>query len=314
MKIGEAERWLQQQLGSTNDASEAAAIAAIAMEHVTGFSRPDRLSKTGESLNEQQLNRLTEITRRLSAHEPVQYILGEAPFAGMKLYVDNAVLVPRPETEELVQWIIDDVRAAGIDVFNKEGTEADKTTTLKILDVGTGSGCIALALKKTMTKAEVWGCDVSEDGLNVARRNGSELDIRVDFQGINFLDEAQQKFLPTVDIIVSNPPYIPLKDKETMQANVVSHEPHTALFVPDNDPLIFYRAIAHFGKNRLHNGGSIYVEIHEELGAAVKQVFEAAGYTNVVVKKDMQGKDRMVMVTSSQPSPKGEGAPRSRQA
>jgi release factor glutamine methyltransferase len=147
-----------------------------------------------------------------------------------------------------------------------------------------------------MPKAEVWGCDASEGALNIARRNGSELDIRVDFTGLNFLDEAQRKQLPTVDIIVSNPPYIPLKDKKTMAINVVAHEPHTALFVPDDEPLIFYKALADFGKHRLHSGGHMYMEIHEDYGLFVTQLFKKEGYTNIDLKQDMQGKDRMVKV------------------
>jgi release factor glutamine methyltransferase len=217
-------------------------------------------------------------------------------FYGMELYVDKNVLIPRPETEELVQWIVDDVKASGKNVFVRKSMEADETKQLKILDVGTGSGCIALALKKIMPKAEVWGCDLSEEALNVARRNGSSLDIRVDFQGVNFLDEAQQKLLPTVDIIVSNPPYVPLKDKDQMHANVVDHEPHTALFVPDDDALIFYKALAQFGKKRLYENGSIYMEIHEGLGQDVVNLFKESGYSNVELKKDMQGKDRMIRV------------------
>ena len=187
---------------------------------------------------------------------------------GMELYVDKSVLIPRPETEELVDWIVKDIKASGKDVFQKAATDADVTKQLKILDVGTGSGCIALALKKTMPKAEVWGCDVSDEALNVARRNGSDLDVRVDFQGIDFLDEAQRKLLPTVDIIVSNPPYIPATEKEHMNANVTTHEPHTALFVPDNDPLVFYKAIIEFSKKRLYDNGSVYLEIHENWGGS----------------------------------------------
>ncbi len=238
MKINEAEQWLRQQLQTVYDEQERANIANMILEHLTRLSRLERVSKKDEPLNVHQLHQLTEIAQRLLHNEPVQYILGNAWFAGMKLYVDKAVLIPRPETEELVEWIVNDVKQKGLNVFNKETTDADETTQLKILDVGTGSGCIALALKKKMPKAEVWGCDISEEALNIARRNGSELNIRVDFQGVNFLDEAQQKFLPTVDIIVSNPPYIPSQEKETMNANVVNHEPHTALFVPDNDALI----------------------------------------------------------------------------
>ena len=176
--------------------------------------------------------------------------------------------------------------------------KADKTTQLKILDVGTGSGCIALALKKTMPLAEVWGCDVSEEALNVARRNGSALDIRVDFQGLNFLDFAQQKHLPTVDIAVSNPPYIPFREKDGMEPNVVAHEPHTALFVPDNDALVFYKALAQFGKHRLYKNGRIYAEIHEDLGKAVVALFWQEGFTDVELRKDLQGKDRMVRIVN----------------
>jgi release factor glutamine methyltransferase len=231
---------------------------------------------------------------RLLHHEPIQYIMQKAWFYGMELYVDKNVLIPRPETEELVDWIVKDVKASGKAVFDQSPTTADATTMLKILDIGTGSGCIALALKKTMSKAEVWGCDISDEALNVARRNGSNLDIRVDFQGINFLDEAQQKALPTVDIIVSNPPYIPLSEKAGMNLNVANHEPGIALFVPDNDPLVFYRAIAHFGRKRLYERGSIYMEIHENLAEIVERLFTTEGYQLVELRKDMQGKDRMV--------------------
>lgn len=296
MKWGEAEIWLRTELAGLYDEGEAANIASWVLEHLTGAARIDRLSRKDEPLRVEQLHHLTEVHHRLLQHEPVQYVLGESFFYGLKLFVDNNVLIPRPETEELVDWIVKEVKAAGKDVFERRPFEADVTTLLKILDVGSGSGCIALALKKAMPKAEVWGCDVSEGALNVARRNGSELDIRVDFQGLNFLDPAQQKSLPTVDIVVSNPPYIPLNNKEAMRPNVLAHEPHTALFVPDNDALVFYQALATFGHRRLYSGGSIYCEIHEDLGPVVVALFEREGYS-AILKKDMQGKDRMVKAT-----------------
>lgn len=296
MKWGEAEIWLKKELAGIYDEAEAANIASWVMEHLTGASRMDRATRRDEPLAVDQLHRLTALHHRLLQHEPVQYVLGESYFYGLKLFVDNNVLVPRPETEELVDWIVRDVKASGKDVFERRPFEADVTTVLKILDVGTGSGCIALALKKAMPKAEVWGCDVSEDALNVARRNGSELDIRVDFQGLDFLDTTQQKLLPTVDIVVSNPPYIPLNDKESMQPNVLAHEPHTALFVPDNDALVFYQALALFGHHRLYSGGSIYCEIHEDLGPSVLELFKREGY-RTELRKDMQGKNRMVKAT-----------------
>ncbi len=294
MKMNEAETWIRQQLILMYDEREATSIASMVMENVTGLTRIDRLTKKDEPLVVQQLHHLTEVVQRLGQHEPIQYVLGECFFHGLKLYVNNHVLIPRPETEELVEWIINDVKTSGKNVFQRKEGEADETTQLKVLDVGTGSGCIALALKKAMPKAEVWGCDVSDEALNVARRNGAQLDIRVDFQGINFLDESQQRSLPTVDIIVSNPPYVPEKDKATMRPNVLAHEPHTALFVPDDDALIFYKTLALFGHKRLYENGCIYIEISENAAKETVQVFKEAGYNNVEIKKDIQGKDRMV--------------------
>ena len=294
MKLGEAEKKVREGLSLIYDTSEAAGIASVVMQHITSLDKMQRLTKKEELLNHQHLQELEAIINRLSLSEPVQYVLGEAPFAGMNLYVNAAVLIPRPETEELVQWVIHDVKAKGIPVSEKGASDSDQTDRLKILDVGTGSGCIALALKKQLPLAEVWGCDVSDEALNIARRNGSQLNIRVDFQGINFLDEDQQKGLPTVDIIVSNPPYIPGAQAATMHANVVRYEPHTALFVPDEDALVFYKALARFGHHRLYNNGAIYCEIHEDLGANITDLFKKEGYTGVVIKKDMQGKDRMI--------------------
>jgi release factor glutamine methyltransferase len=293
MKIGDAEVWLRQELRSIYDEREASNIASLVLENITGLSRVNRLTKKEERLIVQQLHHLTEIHHRLLKHEPIQYALEEAHFYGLKLFVDNHVLIPRPETEELVDWITKDVKASGKNVFERREFEADETTQLKILDVGTGSGCIALALKKAMPKAEVWGCDVSDDALSIARRNGSELDIRVDFIGLDFLNETQTKQLPTVDIIVSNPPYIPLRNKNDMHPNVLDYEPHTALFVPNEDALVFYDALAKFGKHRLYKNGCIYVEIHEDLGKDVTVLFQKDGY-HVELRKDMQGKDRMV--------------------
>ncbi|HEV7331377.1 MAG TPA: peptide chain release factor N(5)-glutamine methyltransferase [Flavisolibacter sp.] len=300
MKIGEANQYLQQALQKIYNSSESGNIAQLVIEDCTGYSKSRLLLQKQDELSAEQEKKLHEHLQRLQTHEPIHYVLNKAWFYGMELYVDNSVLIPRPETEELVHWIVSDVKASGANVFERGPMQADVTTQLKILDIGTGSGCIALALKKTMPKAEVWGCDVSEEALNVARRNGSILDIRVDFQGINFLDEAQQTFLPTVDIIVSNPPYIPIQDKTSMQPNVVNFEPHTALFVPNDDALLFYKAIATFAKKRLYDKGAIYLEIHEDLVTDVVNLFRNEGYALIDVRKDMQGKERMVKVVSSQ--------------
>jgi release factor glutamine methyltransferase len=297
MKIGEAVTYMTDALKEMYDEDESKTIAQMILEDCTGQTRSFLLLNKAEALSANEEERLKERLNRLQHHEPVQYVLNKSWFYGMELYIDKNVLIPRPETEELVDWILKDIKLSGLAVFERGSMQADVTNTLKILDIGTGSGCIALALKKAMPKAEVWGCDISEEALNIARRNGSSLDIRVDFQGIDFLDEAQQRFLPTVDIIVSNPPYVPLKDKESMRPNVLQYEPHTALFVPDNDPLLFYKAIAQFAEKRLHDKGAIYLEIHEELGGAVAAIFKPNKYQQVEVRKDMQGKERMVKVS-----------------
>lgn len=296
MKLRQAEKLISKAIETIYEEDEAANIALLVIEGCTGLSKKQFLLQKEEEITAEQQTRIQAYIKRLLNHEPIQYIMQKTWFYGMELFVDKNVLIPRPETEELVDWIVNDVKASGKDVFQKVANEADVTRQLKILDVGTGSGCIALALKQKMPKAEVWGCDLSEKALNVARRNGSELDIRVDFQGSDFLDETQHKLLPTVDIIVSNPPYIPSREKEHMSANVTAHEPHTALFVPDDDALIFYRTIIQFAKKRLYEKGSIYLEIHENSGEAVLHLFRDAGYKSMELKKDMQGKDRMLRI------------------
>lgn len=297
MKLAAAERYIRNSLESIYPTNEAVIMADMLLEHFTSFSKGDRLMNKEADLTQEQEVTIHKGVERLLKHEPIQYIMNKCWFYGMELFVDPSVLIPRPETEELVAWIISDVRASGYNVFSRGTADADETDLLKILDVGTGSGCIALALKKAMPQAEVWGCDLSEEALNVARRNGSALDIRVDFQGLNFLDQLQQKQLPTVNILVSNPPYIPIRDKDLMNKNVVEHEPHTALFVPDEDPLIFYRALAKFASSRLHENGSIYMEIHEDLGNDVVRLFSDEGYNKIELRKDMQQKNRMVKVS-----------------
>jgi release factor glutamine methyltransferase len=189
------------------------------------------------------------------------------------------VLIPRPETEELVEWVIANCKFP-ID-------------ELSILDIGSGSGCIPIALKRKLRKADVWGCDISEAALQVATRNAETLGAAINFLLLDFLNKEERRRLPSFDIIISNPPYVPEKDREQMHPNVLNYEPHTALFVSDNDALIFYKAIAEFAVEHLNPGGAIYLEIHEELGDAVLSLFTSKGY-KTELKKDMQGKDRMI--------------------
>ena len=249
------------------------------MEQLTGSKKAERMVYKNEIITIEEELLLHQYSERLLQHEPVQYVLNEAWFSNMKFYVDKNVLIPRPETEELVEWIISNCKFP--------------VDELKILDIGSGSGCIPISLKKRIRKAEVWSFDISEGALTVAQKNAGDLGQEVNFIQLDFLDQHSWKKLPKFDIIVSNPPYIPEKDKQTMQPNVLEYEPATALFVPDNDALIFYKAIAEFGKTHLEKSGSVFMEIHESLGKEVAELFQQASYSTEI-KKDMQEKDRMI--------------------
>ena len=279
MTIQQATRELTAKLSSIYENGEAETISEWIMESLTGIKRTDRIFQREKMLSTDQELQLMQWTERLLQHEPVQYVLNEAWFCGLKFYVDKNVLIPRPETEELVEWIISDCKFP--------------VNSLSILDIGSGSGCIPIALKKRLPKTQVWSCDISEAALEVAKKNASVLGIAVSFFLLDFLNEGKRNTLPQFDIIVSNPPYIPVNDKSTMPRNVLDFEPGTALFVPDNDALVFYKAIADFGKTHLKKDGVIYTEIHESLGKMTMDMFENNGY-NTTIKKDMQGKERMV--------------------
>jgi release factor glutamine methyltransferase len=192
-----------------------------------------------------------------------------------------------------VEWVIEEIRNQKSEVRSQKSEILSPDFNFRILDIGSGSGCIPIALKKKLQRAEVWSCDVSEAALQVAKKNAETLNAEVHFLLLDFLNEEKRKQLPSFDIIISNPPYVPEKDKEQMQPNVLKYEPHTALFVPDNDTLVFYKAIAEFGKDHLNPGGTIYAEIHENLGEAISILFNSKDY-ETEIKKDMQGKERMM--------------------
>jgi len=304
MTFYEAQQQLQKALTDLYDDREAANIADWVMEHVTGLRKIDRIMHKQSALAPEMADRLQEYTRQLLTHKPVQYVLHEAWFCGMPFYVDENVLIPRPETEELVEWIVTEVGRGRAEVGSKKYEERNTATSessyfvpptsyFRILDIGTGSGCIPVSLKKKLPQAEVYACDVSEGALAVASRNAAVQQTPVNISQVDFLDAGSWSSLPEVDIIVSNPPYIPQSDKSTMFQNVLAHEPHLALFVPDNDALVFYDAIARFAQSNLSSNGCVFVEIHEDLGQKTKELFESKGFY-AEIKKDFQGKDRMV--------------------
>ena len=278
MTIHEAQQQLLFQLYHIYDDREAQSIADWVMEHLTGWQKIDRVLNKKARLSQPKLDELEQITQQLLAHKPVHYVLHQAWFQGMKLYVDENVLIPRPETEELVEWAAE---------------EAPRDKQIKILDVGTGSGCIPIALQKKLPLAEISGCDISDGALQVAFRNTQEQNTPINLLQVDFLNQQERDELAVFDIIVSNPPYISVNEKAEIDKHVIEYEPHTALFVPDDDSLVFYEHLAEFGRTHLAAGGFMMMEIHYLRGAAVKDLFEAKGYV-VEIKKDMQGKDRFV--------------------
>lgn len=287
MTIDEARKKIAEATRHIYEKDEANNVAELLIENITKWPRSERILKRNESLSIPQEELLDSSILRLLQQEPIQYIINESWFAGMRFYVDKNVLIPRPETEELVAWVVDEVKSQ----IHAEGIPSGRA---KILDVGTGSGCIAISLKSKLKEIEMWACDVSEEALSVARLNADTLNTAIDFVPVNFLDANQRKQLPAVDVIISNPPYVPKNDAREMKKNVVEYEPSSALFVGDDDPMIFYKAIADFGREKLSKGGSIYAEIHENFGEQVKDLLLSKGYDAVQLKKDMQGKDRMI--------------------
>lgn len=281
LTYNEAFHALTIALQGTYDKQEATAIAQRYMEHITGLTYTQRLVRRDEQMEEPMQKQLEQDRVLLVAGKPLQQILGYEWFLNRKFKVNKHVLIPRPETEELVMWICDDNKS------NK---------TLSILDIGAGSGCIPVSLKLEMPKAIVTGCDVSTEALIVARENAIALQAEVSFGQLDFLNEKEHERLGQYNVIVSNPPYIPETEAANMHANVKEYEPHIALFVPGNDPLLFYREIALFGKKHLQDNGIIYCELHVDHAMQTAELFEQTGY-KAEVRKDMHGNNRMLKAT-----------------
>ena len=260
-------------------APEAGAMAALVVETLLQLSPLQRRLQAAEPAPPALLARLPALRARLLAHEPVQYVLGQAHFYGLELAVTPATLIPRPETEELVQLII---RAHA----GRAG--------LRILDVGTGSGCIPVALGRHLPGARLTAVDISPAALAVARRNAAKYELVVDFQRVDILRELPEIEPQSLDILVSNPPYVLESEKPLLRPNVLAHEPAAALFVPDDDPLRFYHRLAEVGRQLLRPGGALYVEGNEQNVPAVAAACAAAGYEQATVQTDLFGKDRFV--------------------
>ncbi|WP_316814605.1 peptide chain release factor N(5)-glutamine methyltransferase [Pedobacter nyackensis] len=280
MKLKDLAEQFNHSLGDIYGPEEGYAIFLLTIDNVLGYNKSQYLLKREEVLKGEQLDKLHGVLAELKSGKPLQYVLGETEFYGLPYKVSPAVLIPRPETEELVEWVIESCALA-------ETTGSG----LRIIDIGTGSGCIAISLKKHLPASRLSALDVSKEAIEVAKANATlnQLDI-------NFINDdirtftSNQKF----DVIVSNPPYITVREKEDMHNNVLDHEPHLALFVANEKPLEFYEAIADFAWLTLSDMGLLFFEINEHLGKEMIEMLSAKSFVNIELRKDMQGKDRMI--------------------
>ena len=279
-KVSTLKEFALQRIGEVYDAREARNVVNELFRHYLNFSAADLVVKANDTVSESQMLLIYKAAKRITQHEPLQYVLSSAYFFGMDLHVNNSVLIPRPETEELVRWILETIKPNNHSVHS-------------ILDIGTGSGAIALALKKAQPNYRVCGLDVSKEALQVALTNSNELQLEVEWKEVDILAGN----LPggNWNCIVSNPPYIPVSEGNEMRTSVVQHEPHLALFVPENDPLLFYRRILELA-NQCETVKHVFFEIHENYATETLALGEQY-YWKGELKKDLQGKSRMLLFT-----------------
>ena len=279
MTIRNTFQYFTQELSAIYDESEARSIAQIVLEDAFGVR--DFLSEEIFLKNE----KLSQIQEKLLNFEPVQYVLGEADFFGLKFKVTPNVLIPRPETEELVDLVL------------KKISKMNFAHSIALLDIGTGSGCIAVTIASKNKKISVHAIDVSERALDVAKENARRQKASVQFSLLDILDENKWSQLPDFQVVVSNPPYIPQAEKTLMAANVLDFEPHLALFVADENPLIFYKKITQFAEKKLTQGGFLFFECNEHSAQQVAQIIDNQFFTNIIIHQDISGKNRMLEAT-----------------
>jgi release factor glutamine methyltransferase len=273
----------KQTLNGVYDANEIEALTLLIINEISGSSKAQIKAFPEKEITIEQAKRLNEILSRTKSGEPVQYVLGYTEFYGLPFNVSPTVLIPRPETEELVEWVLNSVN--------------DKQSKASILDIGTGSGCIAISIKKNLPGALVSAIDISKKALETAKQNAILNGVDVDFIQADILKFKSAIEDPKFEIIISNPPYVTLYDKTQMHTNVTDFEPHSALFVPEDDPLLFYKAIADFALDNLNDNGLLFLEINESLGKETVELLESKGFKAIVLRKDMSGRDRMIRGT-----------------
>ncbi|OFX88336.1 MAG: protein-(glutamine-N5) methyltransferase, release factor-specific [Bacteroidetes bacterium GWF2_33_16] len=269
--------WIKSELKSTYPSTEIDAFINIIFHYILKFSRTQIILNEDQILSTKIIQEIDQIISELKVNKPIQYIIGQTEFYNLYFNINSGVLIPRPETEELVHWIINENHKA----------------FYKILDIGTGSGCIAISLAKNMPASIVSAIDVSNEALSLARKNCVLNNVDIQLFYFNIL-QNNISINETYDIIVSNPPYVTESEKKFMNPNVIDYEPHLALFVPDNDPLKFYREIIKFAKSHLNQSGKIYFEINESFGPDIALLLEEENFSEIIIKKDINNKNRMI--------------------
>jgi len=275
------------------DPNEIEAITLLVVNEICNLSKAKIKAFPETEILLEQSEKLTHILEGLKTGKPVQYILGKTEFYGLPFYVNPSVLIPRPETEELVEWALESV--------GSPDSYRDKLAVGSILDIGTGSGCIAISLKKNLPGFKVSAIDISGEALQTAESNAVLNNVDIEFVNDDILNPKSHisYLISHISVIISNPPYVTLHDKTQMHANVTDFEPHSALFVPENDPLLFYNAIADFAKVNLTENGLLFFEINESYGKQTVDLLNNKGFKNIELRKDMSGRDRMVKAVKS---------------
>ncbi|SOD14277.1 peptide chain release factor N(5)-glutamine methyltransferase [Pedobacter xixiisoli] len=293
MKLTELAILYQEKLSALYDEDEIQSLFLIALEDVLNYKKTDYILNKQELVPDTALLKLNNILLGLAKGTPIQYIIGRTEFYGLKFKVNSSVLIPRPETEELVKWILERCQSTAVSGQDSQVVNLN-SKVVNILDIGTGSGCIAIALKKHLPKAYVSAVDVSSAALSTAKDNGILNEVGVSFIEDDILD-YKETYPVKFDIIVSNPPYIKEDEKPEMHENVLANEPHTALFVSNEKPLIFYEAIADFALLHLKKDGQLFFEINANLGRETIRMLDLKGFTDIRLRLDMQGKERMIL-------------------
>ena len=283
-KISDIRQSYLKELSEIDEQQESAIFLDLIFEEILGLSRVERVLNPEKRATESEILKIHFAVKDLKQQKPIQYILKKTEFYGLPFYVDERVLIPRSETEELVSWVLE-----------LSGQEANR----EMLDIGTGSGCIAISIKKNLISANVWAMDVSSLSLEVARMNALSNHVDIHFLLQDILESQVSENLPQFDAIVSNPPYVRNSEKLLMQKNVLDYEPALALFVEDNDPLKFYKAIAGFSKAHLKSGGTLFFEINEALAAETAGLLESMGFSDIIAKQDIHDKNRMIKAKKS---------------